>query len=143
MPSASIGVLVEVDRQTDGIGAQDDGVHVGLDGHAHGFGRHAVAGQELALAVGGGAAVAPHRGDDERLVAHLAQRVDDRPGDPSDAADAPAADPHGDRTAPGDSLAAAGSSESTGGPFPARPPTGAGESIGERGPGAEVHAKRT
>ena len=76
-----IGVLVEVDRQPDGVGAQDHGFHVGLDRHAHRLGGHAVAGQQLALALGGGAAVAAHRGDDERLIAHLTQRVDDGLGD--------------------------------------------------------------
>ena len=48
-----VGVLVEIDRQPDRVGAEHDGVHVGLDRHAHGLGRHAVTGQELALAGGG------------------------------------------------------------------------------------------
>ena len=76
-----VGVPVEVDRQADGVGAEDDGVHVGLHGHAHRLGRDAVAGQQLALALGGRPAVAPHRGDDERPVAHLLEGVDRRPGD--------------------------------------------------------------
>ena len=66
---------------------------------------HAVAGQQLALALGGGAAVAPHRGDDERLVAHLLERVDGGPGDHGDPVDPPAADPDGDRAARRDALA--------------------------------------
>ena len=61
-----VGVLVEVDRQADGAGPEDDRVHVGPDLDAHRLGRDAVAGQQLALALGGRAAVAPHRGDDER-----------------------------------------------------------------------------
>ena len=66
-----VGVLVEIDRQADRVGAQNDRIHVGLDGDAHRLGRHAVAGQKLALALGGRAAVAAHRGDDEWLVTHL------------------------------------------------------------------------
>ena len=41
-----VGVAIEVDRQAHGVGAQDDGLHVGLDGHAHGKGSHSVAGQK-------------------------------------------------------------------------------------------------
>ena len=108
-----------------------------LTGDAHRLGRDAVAGQELALALGGRAAVAPHRGDDERLVAHLPQGVDGRPGDHRDAADPAAADPDGDRAARGNPLAQPAGADQAGGPSPARLRPEAGESIGERGPAAE------
>ena len=94
-----VGVLVEVDRQADGVGAEDDGVHVGADLDAHRLGRDPVAGQELALAFGGRAAVAPHRGDDERPEAHLLEGVDRRPRDRGDRRDPPAPDADGDRPA--------------------------------------------
>ena len=68
-------------------------------GNAHRLGRDAVAGQERALALGGRAAVAPHRGDDERPEAHLLEGVDRRPGDRRRSRDPPAADPDRDRPA--------------------------------------------
>ena len=68
---------------------------------------HAVAGQKLALAFGGRAAMAPHRGHDEGLVAHLAQRIDDRSGHQVDGVNSAAADPDRDRAAGLDPLAQA------------------------------------
>src|SRR6185312_10764575 len=65
----------------------------------------AVAGQELALTIGGGAAVASHRGDDEGAVAHLLERVDCRAGDLGDRRDPPAAAADGDRASGGHSVA--------------------------------------
>ncbi len=91
-----------------------------LTGDTHGLGGHAVTGQELALAFGGRAAVAPHRGDDEWLVTHLAQRIDDGPGHQVDGVNSAAADPDGDRSAGFDPLAQAALAGSSGGSFPAR-----------------------
>ena len=77
-PVGRVGVPVEVDRQADGVGPEDHGVHLGPDLDAHRLGGDPVAGQQLALAFGRRAAVAPHRGDDEGLEAHLLQGVDRR-----------------------------------------------------------------
>ena len=54
---------------------------------------------KLALALGGAAAVAPHRGDDERIEAQRADGLDGRPRDPRDAGDSAAADRDGDAAA--------------------------------------------
>src|SRR5262249_62286478 len=70
-----------------------------------GLGGHAVVGQEGALTLGGRAAVAPHRRDDERAILHLLEGVNDGPGDPGDPVDAPAADPDGDCPARAHALA--------------------------------------
>ena len=62
------GVLVPPDRLAPAIGADVHRGHVGLDRHAQGLLADAVLGEQIALALGGGAAVAAHRGDDERLA---------------------------------------------------------------------------
>ena len=71
------------------------GGHVGLDRHAEGLLADAVLGQQLALALGGGAAVAAHRGDDERLRAQVAQAVERGADDGGQVGDAAAADADG------------------------------------------------
>ena len=93
-----VGVAIKVDRQADGVCSQDDRVHVGLDGNAHGLGRHTVTGQQCPLALGRRAPVRSHRGHDERLVPQLLQGIDRRPGHAGDSRDPAAADPHGDRS---------------------------------------------
>ncbi len=64
---STVGVLVEMDRETFGGLADDDGFHAGADGTAAiGFG-DAVAFDEALLPFGRAATVAAHRGDDEWL----------------------------------------------------------------------------
>ena len=100
-----VSVLVEIDRQADGAGPEDDRVHVGADLDPHRLGRDPVARQELALALGGGAAVAPHRGDDERPEAHFLEGVDRRARHLGDHRDPAAPHADGDRPARRDPLA--------------------------------------
>ena len=98
-PVGLVGVPVEVDREADRVGPEDHRVHLGPDFHAHlGFG-DPVAGQELALAFGGRAAVAAHRGDDEGPEAEFLEGIDRGPGDDRNRGDPPAPHPDGDRPA--------------------------------------------
>jgi hypothetical protein len=83
-------------------------VHVGDDGYAEMRLVDVVAGQEFALAFGRGAAVRPHRGDDERVRAEFLQRADGRLGDGQDVLDPATAAPDGDLHAGLDALGGLG-----------------------------------
>ena len=72
--------------------AQMDGGHVGMDRAADAVGGDPVAGEQRLLARRGGATVAAHGGDDERVEAERAQVRHRRPHDGGQLRDAPAAD---------------------------------------------------
>src|SRR5262249_48002092 len=93
------GVLVEVNGPPFGGAADLDDLHRAADRRAdEGFG-DAVAFEDLLLALGGGAAVAAHGGDEKRSRAEVAEELDGAFEDDGDVGDAAAARGQGDRLA--------------------------------------------
>src|SRR5262249_17798659 len=85
------GVLVEVDRVALAGRADLDDLHRRLDGRADGLLGDAVALDDLALPLGGAAAVAAHGGHEEGFGAEGLQVVGDGAEDEGDVGDAAAA----------------------------------------------------
>jgi len=89
------GVAIHV----EGIGKtgaiEFDDFHGGTDGAAHGGGGDVVGFEQSSLALGGGAAVAAHGGNDEGFGAGGEEMIDDGLGDAIDIGDAAAADGDG------------------------------------------------
>ena len=90
------GVLVVPDRFAPTVGTDLHGIHVGLHRHAEVGFVDLVMREQAALAVGRGAAVGPHRRDDERLRPEVDQRIDGRFRQHSVVLDPPAAAANGD-----------------------------------------------
>ena len=87
----TVGCLIEPDRHAAFNVAEQDGVHVGADGAAHGLFGYAVMGEYLKLALCCSAAVAAHGGHYEGFCAELLDFVCHRLQHQIDAVDAAAA----------------------------------------------------
>src|SRR5213076_663561 len=85
------GVAVEDDGETLGGGADGHDVHRGADRGADGRLGDAVAVEDVALPLGGAAAVTAHRGNEEGTRPQFFQEVGDGPEDERDVGDAAAA----------------------------------------------------
>ena len=92
------GIAVEMNRQAEGVGSEHDRFHVGSDRALNRVLGDAQLAQEAPLPDGSAAAMASHRGHNERVEPERADRLGGRTDDPGDIGDAAAADSNRDPT---------------------------------------------